>query len=361
MAPLFGLRSGRWTYIRAPRPELYDRAADPEEKHNLLEASGPKAEMADDEAQTLDRMLTDVLERSSRFGFVAEPNPLDDETVAMLQALGYMDASDAPQGVDGMDPKDGVRAFDELDRARALIRAGKYDEAKKVLGDLLEWIPTNATAYNLLALCELRTNDPARARKQYLKSLSIEPRQPQVLRQLGRLSLAEGDATSARSHFREALNADPTDAEAMLLMAHLDLQAGAADEAARWYDRAIEADPGYVEPYLQYGNLYFRQGDFDEARRWYEKALEADPKSFAAATQVGMSALQTGDLDAAGLHFARAAELEPSAWEPDFNLACDRAQQGRTDAARELLQRARAKGFDNPALLEGDCFRQLAD
>lgn len=361
MAPLFGVRSGRWTYIRAPRPELYDRAADPEEKHNLLEVSGPKAETADDEAETLDRMLTGILERSDRFGFVAEPNPLDEETVAMLQALGYMEASDAPQGVDGMDPKDGVRAFDELDRARAFIRAGDYEGAKKVLAALLEWIPTNATAHNLLALCELRTNDAPGAKKRYLQSLAIEPRQPQVLRQLGRIALAGGDTTSARNRFREALNVDPTDVEAMVLMAHLDLETGASDEAARWYDRAIEADPGYVEPYLQYGNLYFRQGDFDKARGWYEKALQADPESFAAATQVGLSALQTGDLDGAARHFIEASRLEPGAWQPDFSLACVRARQGNESAARALLERARHKGFDKPALLESKCFRELVD
>ncbi|MGD8316287.1 MAG: sulfatase-like hydrolase/transferase, partial [Myxococcales bacterium] len=208
MAPLHGIRDQRWTYIRAPKSELYDRQQDPEEVHNLLEIRGKGAQAAAAKAQELDRMLTQVLQDSERFGFVAPANPLDRETVEMLKALGYMQESDAAQGVEGMDPKDGIRAFNQMDEARQLSLEGDYEGAKKILVSLLHWLPRNASARNLLAMCELRTDNPSAAAQLYRESLTYDPRQPKVFTQLGRLALAAGHPKMARERFHGALDVD---------------------------------------------------------------------------------------------------------------------------------------------------------
>ena len=124
MSPLHGIRVDDWTYIRAPRPELYDRSRDPGERRNLLEDADPGvSKAATAQALSLDARVSEVFEDSKRFGLVSDVKPLDAETVEMLKALGYMSESDAPKGVDGMDPKDGNQAFNELDQARQQERA----------------------------------------------------------------------------------------------------------------------------------------------------------------------------------------------------------------------------------------------
>jgi arylsulfatase A-like enzyme/thioredoxin-like negative regulator of GroEL len=353
MAPLFGIRSDEWSYIRAPRAELYNRAQDPAETENLLEARKSQA-------GKLDELVAEVLEDSKRFGLVAAANPLDDETAAMLKALGYMAESDAPAGLEGMDPKDGVRAFDEIDRARVLAHKGDYAGAKKVLEALLEWVPKNASVRNLLALCEFRMNNPDAAKQLYLESLMHEPRQPEVLRQLGRIELADRNAPAARERFLQSLKVDPADVEAMILVAHLDLRDGRLEEAKRWYERAIETDPSYPDAYLQYGDFYFRQRDFEQAKRWYDKALEAQPESFAAVLQAGTSALRLGDPVAAERYFQRANQIVPSSWKPLYNLACVQMRQGDPESAVTYLRKAVAGGFSDSALLQRDpCFAAL--
>jgi tetratricopeptide (TPR) repeat protein len=365
MAPLHGIRSDEWTYIRAPRAELYDRAKDPNETRNLLEVSsegvrkGP-SQAARQKADALDGLVDQVFEDSKRFGLVAAANPLDEETVEMLQALGYMGESDAPKGLEGMDPKDGVRAFDEVDRARVLAHAGDYAGAKKVLQALLQWVPRNASARNLLALCEFRTNNAGAAKQLYVQSLAHEPRQPEVLRQLGRIELTAGQQQAARARFLEALKIDPTDVEAMVLVAYLDLREGKPEEAERWYQKAMETDPNYPDAYLQYGDLYFRQGDFQRAKGWYEKALEVQPESFVGALQAGTCALRLGDAKSAERYFAEANRIDPTSWKSRYNLACARAKQGDADAALSELQNAAGLGFSDAALLQGDsCFAPL--
>jgi arylsulfatase A-like enzyme/Tfp pilus assembly protein PilF len=353
MAPLFGIRSSEWTYIRAPRAELYNRARDPAETKNLL-AAGKR------QAAKLDELVTKVLEDSKRFGFVASANPLDDETVEMLKALGYMAESNAPEGLEGMDPKDGARAFDELDRARALAHKDDYAGAKEVLEALLEWVPRNASARNLLALWELRAGNPSSAKRLYLESLEYEPRQPEVLRQLGRMELADGNRAAARKRFLRSLEADPADVEAMILVAYLDLTEGRLEQARGWYEQAIETDPSYPDAYLQYGDFHFRQGDFQQAKGWYDKALQVQPESFFAALQGGVSALRLGDPSAAERYFQRATQIDPSSWKPLYNLACVQTRHGNIESAVSYLREAVAAGFSDSELLQRDpCFAKL--
>jgi arylsulfatase A-like enzyme/Flp pilus assembly protein TadD len=361
MAPLHGVREGDWTYIRAPRAELYDRGKDPGETHNLLEqATDAALQSAKTKAAELDERLAKVLEDSKRFGFVAGSNPLDQQTVEMLRALGYMDVSYAPRGVEGMDPKDGIRAFNQMDQGRQLALEGNYQGAKKVLTSLLEWVPRNASARNLLAMCELRTGNPAAAMELYRQSLAYEPRQPEVLTQLGRLALGDGKESQARERLLKALEVEPTYTEAMILLAYLEVRGGRIEEAKRWYDKAIAANPDDSSAYLQYGDLYFRQNDFEQARRWYERALEAEPDSFVGSLQAGTSALRLGDFDEAERYFQRASQIDAASWKPLYNLACVRVRKGDASSAVDYLNRAVTRGFSDSTVLQRDsCFAAL--
>jgi len=361
MAPLHGIRSNQWTYIRAPRAELYDRSTDPSETRNLLEdddAAGSASARA--QALALEKALVDVFEDSKRFGMTSEVRPIDDETVQMLQALGYMDESDAPKGVEGMDPKDGVVLFNEMDEARQLALASDYEAAKKILVGLMKRAPRNASVRNLLAMCELYLGNMDVVEKLYLESLSHEPRQPQVLTQLARLRIADGKLDAARARLRKALEVDPAFIEAMIFMAYIERKEGKPEAATSWYDKAIKADPNNPAPYQQYGDFYFRRNEFAKAKGWYEKALNAQPESYLGALQAGMSALRSSDLPIAESYFQRAIQNGPSEWTPIYNLACVQMKKSDADAAFGYLQRAIARGFTDQALLKRDpCFQAL--
>lgn len=360
MAPLYGLRSNQWTYIRAPRAELYDRSTDPGETHNLLEDAAAATDSSRAQALVLDQALTEVFEDSKRFGMASEVRPIDDETTKMLQALGYMDASDAPVGVVGMDPKDGVQLFNAMDEARHLALGKNYQAAKEVLLRLLDAAPSNASARNLLAVCELYLGNMDAVEKLYLESLAHEPRQPQVLTQLGRLRMGEGKFDAARAWLLEALTVDPAFTDAMIFMAYIEIKEGKPEAATAWYERAIESDPENPTRYQKHGDFYFRQNEFEKAKRWYEKALEAQPNSYLGATQAGMSALRLNDIATAERYFVLATRNNPNAWQPLYNLACVQSKKDAPDAAFGYLQQAIAIGFADSALLRSDpCFVTL--
>jgi len=357
MAPLEGVRQDAWTYIRAPRPELYDRRTDPGELRNLLEGGGSGP--ANARALELEAALTRVIEDSKRFASVAEANPLDPQTVAMLQALGYMGDSGAPEDLGGIDPKDGIQIVNEVGRAMALPDAG---DCATVARSVLKRLPGYVHAWNILGECEQRTGDLEAARKAFLKSLAHQPKQPKVHLQLGHIDFSQGRNESARRHYAQALELMPDLVDAILAMGAVDSREGKWDGAIRWYKRAIDAEPKRPEAYLHLAELYFRKGELAEARSWYEKTLLVAPQyTYIASLRAGVCALGLGDPQGAEQHLRRASESWPTQWQPFYRLACAETQQGDMEAALRALETAAAKGFADVSMLQGEaCLRPLA-
>jgi arylsulfatase A-like enzyme/Tfp pilus assembly protein PilF len=362
MAPLRGVRLENWTYIRAPRAELYDRATDPGETRNLLDLAkgAPGAANAAQRASELDRLLSTLIEEGRRFDFVAQPKPLDDDTVKMLQALGYMDETEAPDALRGMDPKDGVPIYRKVSEAFRLARDGNCPAAVEVLTPLFRRLPNLVQARNRIAKCQLKMGNPRAAKQHYLKSLAHDPNQEGVLLQLGRMEMAENDAEGARQRFVQALEVIPSSVDAMVLLGHLDFTAGRPEEAKAWYRKAIEADPGQPIPYLFLGELHFRRGELAEAKRAYEQAREVAPADFTASLQLGICTLALGEGNASEPYLLEASRIDPTQWKPFYYLACSRVGQGDFDSAVSHLRKAASLGFSDAQRLQSEqCFRPL--
>ena len=115
---LQALRAGRYKFINAPRPELYDLEVDPGEQHNIV----------DDR-----RALASIM--AARVGSFAASGPLgapvesglDAETASRLAALGYVGhgaiTRPSTQGQEnaGIDPKDLIESYNEIVRAQGLL------------------------------------------------------------------------------------------------------------------------------------------------------------------------------------------------------------------------------------------------
>ena len=79
-APLFALRSDRFKFIDAPRPELYDLRLDPFEERNIFEQRQRLAASLQARLRTLVQPDPSIRARA----------PVDDELHARLAALGYL-------------------------------------------------------------------------------------------------------------------------------------------------------------------------------------------------------------------------------------------------------------------------------
>src|SRR5262245_51735371 len=128
-SPLHSLRSPRFKFIQAPRPELYDLADDPDETKNVFDTH---RKLGRDMAQALEGLMT----ATSRGAPTPEAANLDRETMARLASLGYV-SSPTPAKKAGSsplaDPKDKLTVFAAVQRAGELMVQDEHASAAQAL------------------------------------------------------------------------------------------------------------------------------------------------------------------------------------------------------------------------------------
>src|SRR5262249_2776817 len=129
----------RWRFVRAPRPELYDRRADAKDAQNVYDRY-PR--IAATLAAALDAMKLAKGEREP------VPEKIDPEALERLRALGYVGGPGSADGAGRRagprpDPKDQLPLLQELLRAQGLRDEGQLDEAERRLDALSRKDPDN--------------------------------------------------------------------------------------------------------------------------------------------------------------------------------------------------------------------------
>jgi choline-sulfatase len=107
-SPLRALRDGRFTFIDAPRPELYDLETDPFEERNLYSAASPTA-------RAMAGRLEALRERWRAPTSAMVPVPADIR--ARLASLGYVGGDVRRADATGLDPKDYIETYNATRRA----------------------------------------------------------------------------------------------------------------------------------------------------------------------------------------------------------------------------------------------------
>jgi hypothetical protein len=169
-----GLRTDRWKYVRAPRPELYDLRDDPGETRN-------RAAEEPERVRELEARLREQL-ASERAPTAAA---ISDGDLGALRALGYAlepaAAPDATSRATGPDPKDGLALLGVLARAEQLAQRGDPAAGLALLRDR-DHAPPAVLA--LRAALALRAGDTASAERDARALLAREPAREDARRML---------------------------------------------------------------------------------------------------------------------------------------------------------------------------------
>jgi arylsulfatase A-like enzyme/tetratricopeptide (TPR) repeat protein len=362
---LRAMRDGRWKYIEAPTPELYDVREDPGETRNVYKAYSRRAEG-----------LRLALESVGGSGVQAAPDreTLDPETLQRLAALGYVGGGPRvdPEAV-LPDPKDKIGLFARMGDARSLAKEEKLEEAvaamraviaedpgiidaHNTLGNwlrklkrtgeaiaahrrVLEIAPENEMALGALAEIYRAQGKPEAAIEGYRTVLRLEPRQPNMWYQLATLYLDLGREADARATFETALEHNPKMGAAHASLAALAFSRGDLDEAERLVRRGMELEEDLRASRFNLGRILEARGDLAGAERLYREELEHFTDHGRARFNLAQLARQRGDAAGYLAELREATEKAPEFGPAFFFLAREELRAGRLDAAAELATR----------------------
>jgi hypothetical protein len=146
------LRTGKYLYIQAPRPELYDQTADPNAVHDL---SGTSTAVSGTLAGQVNAFRAKT--SSSRGAPKAAVDPTAQEKLA---ALGYVSGSPPKAGApgEGADPKDKIEISNLVHRANAFRENGRFKEAVALLQQVVAKEPGMTGMYAKCRFCARRRN-----------------------------------------------------------------------------------------------------------------------------------------------------------------------------------------------------------
>jgi arylsulfatase A-like enzyme/Tfp pilus assembly protein PilF len=316
---LRAVRSGRWHFIEAPRPELYDLDADPGETDNRAAAEpGTVEEM---------RGLLEGVEAAT--GQAAEsPAPIeeDEETLRKLASLGYVGSlspETAKPGVswkDLPDPKDKIAVYNLINRAKEEASDGDADKAIAMLNDVLAQDPEVVDGWFLLGNAYFKKQDWARAAEYFTKTLEKRPDHDYAVIGLADTLVARGRVDDALVGYRKFLETDPRNAQITYRMAEVLLDSGREAEAAEAFARTLEIEPKAARAEVGRGVVAFREKDFAGARAAIARALAIDPKARNA--RYNLALIEEAEGRPAGALAQYRAEIAdyPTAYKALFNM-----------------------------------------
>jgi choline-sulfatase len=321
---------GRYHYIRAPQPELYDVVSDAAERSNIA-ASRASAASA----------LSGWLARASSGAATVEPAAVDADVRERLRALGYV-ASSPPPAQNGTfpDPKTKIAAYETLRKGQQLAASGSDQEVVATLRPLVSHEPGMLDAWELIAKSSVKLGRVADAIDAFARVLAIEPLKPETHLALARIYALERQPAKAREHAELAARRDP--AAAYETLAELTLDAGRTAEAAAFAQRSVAADSSRYMSHFLLGVVAQRQGRCDEAIPSFRKAIEAkrsDPHAVVRNLHAGLADCLARAGQSAEAEREFQAELADVPWSPEgrVGLATLYRSQGRDAEARTVL------------------------
>lgn len=339
---LRAMRDDTAKVILAPRPEAYDLASDPRELHNLLEGGSMPGD-----GRRLMADLRKIVEADPFTHGEQQEGQVDQETRRKLAALGYVwGASSTPSG-ELPDPKDRIQYWERFQYAQSLIRAGRYQEARREAESLLEEDPNNVVAMGSLATILVHLDEREKALAIYRRMMELDPHRDAAYLGAARLLGKLGTYDEAMATVRRLLEIQPENVEAYTVLGDLALDREDYAEAEKNFRKALAIDPHSSLAASGLGNCLNRAGRLAEARDILAEYHRKDPTSHAVTYNLAVVSERLGDPRAALALYQQAIRLDPDHSMSWNNLGSLLSKMGRQQEAIRCIAKARQLDPDN--------------
>ena len=329
---LYSVRTSDHKFIDAPREELYDLTQDPSESENLLQQE-PEV------AQGLRSTLAALREEIEVGAPEIQEADLDEETLGMLAALGYVGgATAAPEGENLADPKDKIHLYESVGYAAHLMTGNDYEEAAGVLEIVLDADPAIPQAKLLLATAYQNTGRIEEAKVVLDDFLRDDPDNTAALITMAKMLSEEGKNDEVLALARRVLSVDDRNTQAWELVAGVHIRANDHQGALPPLQRAVEIQPKLTRNRLNLAVSNMGLGRLDVAEPMLDEIIAEHPKFPFAHFHLGLLYEEQGRIEAAREAYAEELELFPSAVMARFNLGNLFSRMGDADAAEREMR-----------------------
>lgn len=199
-AALRSLRAGRYKYIAAPHPELYDVQADPRERVNAIGSHAA-------EARSLQGQLAALLA-----GANSAPAPtagVSPEKMRALKSLGYLAPTARPGDASGADPKDRLAEYNLYEDAQHEMLSGRNTAGIAILEKILAQDPKNTLARRDVGIAYNAAQKYAKARENLKQVTEAAPSDFVAHFELGIAEEHLGNFSDAREQLQIACRMAP--------------------------------------------------------------------------------------------------------------------------------------------------------
>jgi arylsulfatase A-like enzyme/Tfp pilus assembly protein PilF len=272
---LFSLTGSQYSFILAPRQELYDVRQDPGEVHNLLaqgtSVSAGNAGLPRQVALEYERMHRKLRSDVGRTVLKA-PNPVDEEELKKLQALGYIGSPTLDSSGDDSapDPKDRIGDLELYRQAIRIKTICMFSRVAESLQKVLETSPRMIDAWDELSEAYRRLGDLEKAADALKQSLRVAPHRTLKRFELIDILIRLKRFDEAREELRMAASAKPDEAE--IWRAFLEVVKGRPEAAREAAARAAQGLPAAV-PFTE-GVLLYGSQEYSRALPLLQRALD---------------------------------------------------------------------------------------
>jgi arylsulfatase A-like enzyme/tetratricopeptide (TPR) repeat protein len=330
-APLRAVRTNRWKYVEAPRPELYDLRRDPPETRNLI-----------DERENLAAGLAAALPPRSAPGAApspgASPGVADAETAERLRSLGYVSGRTVGADESGVDPKDRVEVWSHLEEGIDRLNRDPAGAAR-ALSAALQLEPRNGLALKYLGDLSYRARRDREALTRYREAIEAGFVHPDVFVNLSAVARRLGDAAEARKALEAAAGLDRESTDIWNELGILRAASGDEGLAREAFSRAIALDPGRAEPHYNLALVLRRGGNEQAAMASLRDAVSRNPSYAEAHFEIGNGLLAARRPADALASYRAALGSRPQYPEALFGAARAAETLGRADDARTYYER----------------------
>ncbi|MDO8549668.1 MAG: tetratricopeptide repeat protein [Ignavibacteria bacterium] len=228
--------------------------------------------------------------------------------------LGNLDeASEAIEELLTIDPSN--TAIQKL-LTEIYTRGKKYDEALKILSEIIEFTPDDLDARERKAQILIQQGDWKAAAEQFNYVLEQQDISLETKIRVGASyfaqSLKDTSALLPAKQFFERIDKDTTDWQVKLYLGAIALSEGDDSLASKNFKLVAELAPWNPQAWVSLGGLYFDNQHYKEAAKVMKEAVQLHPQDFVVNLILGLSLAQSNNHLEAKEYLKTASQLNPN-------------------------------------------------